>query len=139
MKDDRRYRQQGYRDFGVDKAAKSDRSRPPEPASGPVLGQRSVSRCAECGTRLGPGTDPRGRCPRCGVPFHACRQCSHFDPGRRFECAQPIPERIPDKLAANDCPHFTLGVAVERDASPGSPRPADARGAFDDLFRKPPP
>jgi predicted RNA-binding Zn-ribbon protein involved in translation (DUF1610 family) len=138
MKDDRRYRQQGYQDSGGDKGPKGERPGPPGPAPGPVLGQRAVSRCAECGTPLGPGTDPRGSCPQCGAAVHACKQCSHFDPGRRFECDQAIPQRLPDKRATNDCPEFSLRVAVERDASPGSVRPADARRAFDDLFRKPP-
>lgn len=138
MTDERRYRQQGYQDTGSDKGAKADRSRPAGPPASPVLGQRSVSRCAECGTRLPPGAGPSGACPTCGAALHACKQCGHFDPGRRFECAQPVPERIADKAAANDCPQFALRVTVERDASPGSVRPADARRAFDSLFGKPP-
>jgi hypothetical protein len=136
---DRRYRQQGYQDAGRGAAgAKPERSRPPGPPGGPSLGQLSVWRCAECGTRLAPGTGPAGACPTCGAALHACRQCGHFDPGRRFECARPIPERIADKAGANDCSEFTRRVTVERDASPGSVRPADARRALDDLFRKPP-
>ena len=67
---------------------------------------------------------------------HACGQCAHFDTGRRFECAQPIAERVIDKRARNDCGWFTLRVTVERDASPDSTRPRDVRRGFDDLFRK---
>jgi len=135
---ERRYRQQGYQDTGGDKSAKPPAPRPPAPPGGPPLAQRSMSRCAECGARLPPGAGPGGGCPACGTALHACKQCSHFDPGRRFECAQPVPERIADKAAANECPQFALRVTVERDASPGSVRPADARRAFDSLFRKPP-
>jgi hypothetical protein len=97
-----------------------------------------VSRCAECGTSLPVVTDPPRDCPRCGAALHACKQCLHFDPGRRFECTQPIPERIPDKVAANECPSFALRVMIERDASPGAMRRADARRAFDNLFNRRP-
>ena len=101
-----------------------------------MLGRRAVSRCAECGTLLSALPDPRGRCPKCQLELHSCKQCAHFDPGRRFECAQPIPERIPDKSVRNECPDFSLRVMVERDASTGSMRPDDARRAFDNLFNR---
>jgi hypothetical protein len=95
-------------------------------------------------------TDPAARCPKCGLALHSCKQCAHFDPGRRFECAQPISEGIADKSARNDCGLFALRATLERDtsssamssgaASPGvsaSPlRPSDARRAFDNLFKK---
>ena len=79
------------------------------------------------------------RCPQCGAALHACKQCTHFDPARRFECAQPVAERIEEKTARNECPAFSLRVTVERDATPGSQRPDEARRAFDSLFRKPSP
>jgi hypothetical protein len=104
-----------------------------------MLGQRTVSRCAECGTWLPAGIDALGSCPQCGTPLHACKQCTHFDPVRRFECAQPVAERIVEKTARNECEAFSLRVTVERDATPGSQRPDEARRAFDGLFRKPSP
>ena len=58
------------------------------------------------------------------------------EPGRRFECARPIAERVADKSARNECPEFSLRVTVERDASPDGPRPDDARRAFGNLFKK---
>jgi hypothetical protein len=80
---------------------------------------------------------PDATCPACGAALRVCRQCAHFEPGRRFECAQPIPARIADKAARNDCPHFSLRVGVERDVSPpGVTRPEDARRAFDNLFKR---
>lgn len=134
---DRRYRQQGYRES--DRASKREPARPPSadlPRSRPMLGQRALSRCAACGTVLPIATSALEQCPGCRAAIHACRQCAHFEPGRRFECAQPIPERIADKNARNACPEFALRVTVERDASPDGPRPDDARRAFGNLFKK---
>lgn len=139
MDRDRKYRQQGYQERGGEPREKADRARPPVPEAPRTLGSRSVSRCAECGTLLPPGTDARGQCPKCGAELHACKQCAHFDPGRRFECSQPVPERIPNKTTRNDCGAFTLRVVAERDAFPGSTRPEDAKRAFDSLFKKRPP
>jgi hypothetical protein len=76
------------------------------------------------------------RCPNCRASIHACRQCTHFDTSRRFECAQPIRERVADKSAPNDCALFSLRLTVERDATPDSTRPADIRRGFDNLFKK---
>lgn len=139
MSSDRKYRQPGYRDSDRDRRAPRP-APPPRSLDGPrgprMPAPRTVSRCAECGTLLPPLTDPRGRCPRCGAELHACKQCSHFDPGRRFECAQPVPERIPDKTARNDCPFFALRVTVERESSSRPVRPEDARRAFESLFKK---
>jgi hypothetical protein len=68
--------------------------------------------------------------------IHACRQCAHFDPGRRFECAEAVTERIADKNGRNQCALFSLRVAVERDATPDATRPSDIRRTFDNLFKK---
>jgi hypothetical protein len=76
------------------------------------------------------------QCPSCRAAIHACRQCAHFDTSQRFQCAQPIPERIEDKTARNDCASFALRVSIERNASPDGTRPADIRRAFDNLFKK---
>ena len=100
-------------------------------------GRRPVFRCAECGTLLPPLAEPRGGCPKCGLAIRSCRQCGHFDPGQRFECARPVPERVADKRAPNGCPEFSLRVVLERDTAGGAIRPDDARRAFDNLFRKP--
>jgi hypothetical protein len=112
-----------------------------------MLGTRSVSRCAECGTLVPPGTDAAGRCAKCEAELHACKQCTHFDPGRHHECTEPVPDRIASKVARNDCALFALRVVVERDTSatpaasgppPVAPtRPEDARRAFESLFKKP--
>jgi predicted RNA-binding Zn-ribbon protein involved in translation (DUF1610 family) len=101
-----------------------------------MLAQRTVSRCGACGALLPIATASLERCPSCQAAIHACRQCSHFDTSQRFECTQPIPERLVDKSARNDCAMFSLRVTVERDASPDSTRPADIRRAFANLFKK---
>ena len=133
---DRKYRQQGYRS----QPPEPRRPMPPPPRdvprSGGMLSSHSVSRCAACGAVLPIATASLEQCPQCQAAIHACRQCTHFEPGRRFECRQPIIERIADKNARNECDAFALQVAVERDASPDSTRPSDIRRGFDNLFKK---
>jgi hypothetical protein len=130
---DRKYRQQGYRNPGAEPR------RPPPPSDAPrggMLAKHTVSRCGACGAVLPIATASLEQCPNCRAALHACRQCTHFEPGRRFECTQPILERVADKNARNDCSEFSLRVTVERDASPDSTRPGDIRRNFDNLFKK---
>lgn len=134
---DRKYRQRGYMDSGREEP---QQKRPPkENLGGPrplrMPGRRTVLRCAGCGTVLPPGVDTSGQCPRCGFELHSCKQCVYFDTGSRFECAKPIPERIPRKDARNQCSFYEPRTTVERDTSSGA-RPADARTAFENLFKK---
>jgi hypothetical protein len=77
-------------------------------------------------------------------------QCTHFDPGARFECAAPVSARVSPKDAPNDCTLFEARTGWERETTTGggaaasqSPKtsgqdsaPASsARKAFDDLFK----
>src|SRR5262245_6713387 len=133
---DRKYRQQGYRNQNPPPR------RPPRPAGDEprrveMLAQRTVSRCGACGERLPIATASLEQCPSCRAAIHACRQCAHFDTSQRFQCTQPVPERIEDKTARNDCAWFTLRVAVEKDASPDGKSATEIRRAFDNLFKKP--
>src|SRR5262245_44655114 len=134
---DRRYRQSGYRQ------SEPTRREPPRPSPssdgprGRMLDKRSVSRCAACGVALPIATDSLEACPNCQAAIRACRQCTYFDTARRFECTQPIIERIADKNAANECSAFSLRVIIERDATPDGTRPGDVRRSFDNLFKKP--
>ena len=132
---DRRYRQPGYGGRAGETREPPRPSGTDAPRSSPVLGKRTVSRCVECGMLLPALTDSVDQCPKCRAALHACKQCTHFDPGRRFECAKPIAERIVDKSARNQCAYFSLRVAVERDTSAGSMRPEDARRSFENLFK----
>jgi hypothetical protein len=140
-----KYRQHGYQDH--------DREDKPRPGSGekeirekpaPIpparrdysLGPKPVSRCAQCGTVL-QAIPPTGLCPKCGFELHSCKQCMYFDPGSRFECMQPIKERIAKKDVRNDCTFFEIRVTREKETStPASLRPNDARQAFENLFKK---
>jgi hypothetical protein len=131
---DRKYRQQGYRN-------QDPGPRPPEPPRsdaprGSMLASRTVSRCGACGDLLPIATASLEQCPSCRADIHACRQCAHFDTSQRFQCTQPIPQRIEDKAARNDCASFTLRVSVEKNASPDGKSAADIRRAFDNLFKK---
>ena len=114
--------------------AKRDYSMGPKPVNMP--GTRAVSRCAQCGTVL-QSIPPTGTCPKCGFELHSCKQCMYFDPGSRFECMQPVTERIPKKDARNNCTFYEIRVTREKETStPATLRPNDARQAFENLFKK---
>ena len=152
---ERKYKQRGYQSNGNEE---KKRERPPDQPTRPrqeQMGPRTPrmvatvmrARCANCGAVLMPGFDPNGQCPRCNAEFHCCKQCVHFDTGARFECTQPIAERIAKKDAKNDCTFFEFRMTVEKDTSPvayatpnvpvvSAAGPTDARKAFDDLFKK---
>lgn len=145
---DRKYRQRGYQDRGEEKEkqqrsaggpsggpAKRDNTFGPRPMQMPARHQ--VSRCGQCGTLLPAGVDPAGKCPKCGFDLHSCKQCTYFDPSCRFECSQPIPQRIAKKDVRNDCTFYEMSVRVEKETStPAQARPMDARQAFENLFKK---
>ena len=139
---DRKYRQRGYQDSGepqrrsAEKPVKKD-TFGPRPVQMP--GTRMVSRCAQCGTVLQAVGELPERCPKCGFELHSCKQCTYFDPSSRFECMQPIPERIARKDAKNTCTFYAIRVIREKETStPASAasRPDDARRAFENLFKK---
>jgi hypothetical protein len=108
-----------------------------------------AARCFNCSTALSPDADWKGKCPKCGVALHCCKQCAHFEPSTRFQCLKPILARIAGKDQANECDLFKPRVTVARDSAPANnhaagaqqqqaPRtPTDARAAFDSLFKKP--
>lgn len=145
--DDRKYRQRGYQDSDRDRAGKPPGRPAPEPgapaatrrisrdAPRPVNmpGFREVVRCAPCGAVIGEAVGLESRCPRCGIELHSCSQCTYFDPGARFECMQQVPARISPKNAKNGCTLYAPRTTVERETT--TPRPDDARKAFDDLFK----
>ena len=103
---DRKYRQPGYQDRGRETSEKREPPRPKDSLEGPramqMPGTRSVSRCAQCGTVLPAMVENLAQCPKCGAALHTCKQCTYFDPGSRFECRQPVPERVARKDAANN-------------------------------------
>jgi hypothetical protein len=143
---DRKYRQHGYQDSGEQRQKASHEHAPgrkdkdkdntfgPRPVQMP--GTHSVSRCAQCGTLLTMVSEPLGQCPKCAFELHSCKQCTYFDPSRRFECMQPVRERVAKKDARNDCTFYSISVRVEKQTSTGpAAQPNSARKAFDDLFK----
>ena len=133
--DERKYRQRGYQQRDAGPRAPRREPGPMAPPREPIR-NRGVSRCAACGTVLPVTADSLAHCPGCRGELHTCRQCASFDPGQRFECTQPIAERVTDKQAVNRCPAFSLRMTVERDTSAGAVRPDDARRGFQNLFKK---
>lgn len=149
---DRKYRQRGYQDSS--KKEKRDRpanGRPPRqeqmgPRTPRMVGSVTRARCGSCGNVLLPGFDVKSQCGKCRAELHACKQCVHFDTGVRFECTQPIPERIAKKDARNECAFFEFRFTIEKDTAPAAQsshtnpetvsRPTDARQAFENLFKK---
>jgi hypothetical protein len=140
---DRKYRQRGYledeyrdREEGKRESRRETVPRgqaPLAPKSPRMPGFREVIRCYRCGHELRPPVGTLAACPRCGARSHCCAQCAYFDTSARFECAQPIPARIAPKDAPNECTFFEPRVTVERETKTSGP--ADARKAFEDLFR----
>jgi len=138
---ERKYRQPGYQDSGEGRE-KAPSEKPvrkdtfgPRPVQMP--GTHTVSRCAQCGILLPAGIEPSGQCPKCGCELHSCRQCTYFDTSSRFECMQPVPERIARKDERNQCSFYAIRVRVEKETStPAAVTPQDARRAFENLFKK---
>jgi len=74
-----------------------------------------VFRCKHCGERV-LDLDSIGFaavCRKCGGDLHACSQCVHFDTSARFECTEPIPERIPSKQLRNECTFYSPAKAFD--------------------------
>jgi hypothetical protein len=97
-----------------------------------------VFACKACGEKRRDLEDVRfdSTCVRCGADLHACAQCAHFDTSARFECTQPIPERIPSKKARNTCPLYAPAKSFDLSGSRAVETPDDARAAFERLFKK---
>ena len=138
---DRKYNQRGY--------MQSDREpQRSKPDSNPLLksenreGPRSPhmmafgesSKCTACGEKAPAIINVDSSCPKCKADLRSCRQCTHFDPGARFECNKSIPARIVNKHARNECELFKARIIVERQTSSGPP--TGARDAFAKLFKK---
>ncbi|HSS43902.1 MAG TPA: hypothetical protein VLO07_01075, partial [Thermoanaerobaculia bacterium] len=94
--------------------------------------------CRACGEKR---RDPEtirsdSTCGKCGADLHACSQCAHFDTSARFECTQPIPERIAAKKQRNNCSFYSPAQSFDLTGSRAVDTPEDARSAFERLFKK---
>ena len=140
----RKYRQRGYQDDDGDRdrapkhEEKSERGPregygPREPRKINMPGFREVLKCTRCGTAISTPIAGDSQCPKCASDLHSCAQCAWFDTGRRYECSQPVPDRVSPKDARNTCSYFGGRVTVERETR--STGPPSARQAFNDLFK----
>ncbi len=75
-------------------------------------------------------------CSACGADLHACVNCRFFDPGRNNQCSEPQAEWVRDKESSNFCGYFEPRASVNLTARGGKHPGADARAAFDNLFKK---
>lgn len=144
----RKYRQHGY-DDNRGRRERPRRSSGPRPA-GPRSsrgGPRSprmtkfhqVIRCSLCGATLPPSFTEVGatsQCPKCASDLHTCTNCVYFDPGARFECSEPIPQRVGNKNDRNDCRFFEIRTALEKATTSVRERALEPREMFERLFRK---
>ena len=138
MDADRKYAQRGYQDTnrtdrrngnnGQSERPKPQGPRPSIDITGPRLPRLvqnvTAARCFSCSTMLPAGSDFPDACPKCGAHLHCCKQCAHFEPSTRFQCAKPVPVRIVVKDQQNDCASFKPRVTVARDTT----GPANASG-----------
>ena len=136
-----KYRQRGYMDSDRESQRPKSQSKPqskPQDRDGPrsprMMAFGEASKCTACGAKSPANINVDSSCPKCNADLHSCRQCTHFDPGARLECNKPIPARIVNKHARNECELFATRIVVERETSSGPP--TDARDAFAKLFKK---
>jgi hypothetical protein len=96
--------------------------------------------CWYCGS---PVTDPDPigrslRCPDCGKDLRSCRNCRHYLPGARGDCAEAKAETPSDRERGNFCDWFSLNPRF-REATAGEKaakeKAATAKTAFDNLFK----
>lgn len=139
---DRKYRHRGYQDSSDEPRPRGPRrdegARPEGPRGrGADVDKAVVFACKSCGEKRRDFEDIRfDSVCACGADLHACSQCLHFDTSARFECSQPIPERILSKKKRNECTFFAPAQSFDLTGSKATATPDDARAAFERLFRK---
>jgi hypothetical protein len=143
MNDDRKYRHRGYMDTERDSPGRRPSGPRPPRGEGPRgrgadTDKAIVFVCRACGEKRRDleGIRSDSTCVRCGADLHACRQCAFFDTSARFECAKPIPARIPDKNLRNTCTFYAPAQSFDLAGTKSLNTPEDARAAFDRLFKK---
>jgi hypothetical protein len=136
---ERKYRQRGYMDGERrDERPKQSAPKPPQDREGPrspkMMAYGTKVKCSACASVVQANISFEATCPKCNADLHTCRQCTHFDPGSRFECRKPLTARVVNKGGRNTCELFAGRTVVERETSSG--KPTDARQAFANLFKK---
>ena len=140
---EQKYRQRGYMDSDRDSGRRRDEPKPKQhpsqrdregPRSPKMMAYGEKVKCSSCSAVVPTNLSTDSTCPKCNSDLHTCRQCTHFDPAARFECRKPITARIMNKGGRNTCELFASRTVIERETSSG--KPADARQAFANLFKK---
>ncbi len=144
---ERKYRQRGYQDSDRERSPSGPRRAPGERPAGPTgsgprgrgLGKptATVFRCAACGQKQldDVRVEQDTTCRKCGADLHTCTHCRHFDPSAPAECRKPVTRRVAAKARRNDCRLFEVRATREFASPSGADSPADARAAFDALFK----
>ncbi len=104
-------------------------------------GFQEVMRCAMCGAVVAKSGEilADSQCQKCAADLRSCKNCRHFDSGAKFECTEPVLQRITKKDIRNICEFFVARTSIEREThDSGGPAisPSSARTAFDNLFKK---
>ncbi len=135
---DRKYKQRGYQDDARDLKPRPAMQPKGDVRSPKMAPFREVTRCAMCGTQVNIDIDGirfDAQCPNCKSDLHTCKNCISFDPGARFQCRKPIPERIAKKDSGNQCAMFEPRKTVEKQTTNVKSEEKDPRSAFDKLFK----
>ncbi len=135
---DRKYKQRGYQQEEREERPRPTPQKSEIPRAPTMPAFREVTRCSLCGTMVNIDIDGiafDAKCPKCHSDLHTCKNCVSFDPGARFQCRKPIPERIPKKDVRNECELFEARRTVERETTTAVAEVKDARSAFDKLFK----
>lgn len=139
-----KYRQPGYRDNDWKERRDRERTHEHEDRQEARKTRHAVSRevnvvvrCADCGHQTGGEirVDFDTTCERCQAALHNCRNCRSFDTAARFQCRQPIPERLLSKTAANECTYYEARTVLDSTGKRAK-GPENPRSAFDALFKK---
>ena len=145
----KKYRQPGYKDEEKNNSQirrSPGRSFREGPRSPRMTKYQKTFRCAMCGKTL-PATateiDFASECPGCSADLHTCKHCVYFDPASRFECTQPILDRVSKKSERNQCQDFEVRTTVEKATSSvretqssTTSSSVNPREAFERLFKK---
>lgn len=93
--------------------------------------------CWACGEELEASYYGRsGACPGCNKDTRVCRNCYHCDHKYNNECREHLADPIANKTDSNFCEYFKPGYPEAADTADGAKKQeADAKSAFDDLFK----
>ena len=94
--------------------------------------------CWNCGRATGiTGRVMRSHsCENCLADLRCCHGCRQFQPGRRFQCMEPIETNVVNKEKNNFCDFFQKRDATKKPGGMGAASGSkdDLKKRFDNLF-----